>query len=159
MLRVRLVQVCPAPVRAACLACSGQCRESNHGRFVTSMDIRFSLTARPCTHKPCGVIRLKQCLLCPYSDRLRAEAQYVAMGRSRRLCPISGRSGLLPQSLHAGHRRISSRWANRRHQLTTLSERPTSGISTSFGMDAAIIQPSVPTCHDFLVVARLIKPD
>ena len=35
---------------------------------------------RPCTHKPGGVMRLKQCLLCPYSDRLRAAAQYVAMG-------------------------------------------------------------------------------
>ncbi|MEY9158487.1 hypothetical protein ABIG04_006797 [Bradyrhizobium japonicum] len=36
---------------------------------------------RPCTHKPGGVMRLKQCLLCPYSDRLRAAAQYVAMGQ------------------------------------------------------------------------------
>lgn len=39
--------------------------------------------ARPCTHKPGGVMRLKQCLLCPYSDRLRAAAQYVAMCQKR----------------------------------------------------------------------------
>src|SRR5262249_45932907 len=43
-----------------------------------------SLTfVRPCTHKPGGVMRLKQCLLCPYSDRLRAATQYVAMGHNR----------------------------------------------------------------------------
>src|SRR5215813_4758191 len=36
--------------------------------------------ARPCTHKPCGVMRRTQCPLCPYSGRVRAAAQYVAMG-------------------------------------------------------------------------------
>jgi hypothetical protein len=32
------VQVCPAPVRAARLASGGQCRESNHGGSVPSME-------------------------------------------------------------------------------------------------------------------------
>jgi len=41
-------------------------------------------SARPCTHKPGGVMRLKQCLLCSYSNRLRAAAQYVAMGQARK---------------------------------------------------------------------------
>jgi hypothetical protein len=40
MLRVRPVHVLPAPVRAACLARSGQRHESNHGRSVASMDMR-----------------------------------------------------------------------------------------------------------------------
>jgi hypothetical protein len=38
MLRVRPVQVLQAPVRAARLASSGQCRESNHGGSVPSME-------------------------------------------------------------------------------------------------------------------------
>jgi hypothetical protein len=32
------VQVLPAPVRAACLASNGQCRESNHGGSVASTE-------------------------------------------------------------------------------------------------------------------------
>ncbi|MBR1178159.1 hypothetical protein JQ617_29650 [Bradyrhizobium sp. KB893862 SZCCT0404] len=40
---------------------------------------------------------------------------------------------------------------------TTLSERLS--LNNSFGMDAAIIQPSIPANHDFLVEALLIKPD
>jgi hypothetical protein len=38
-------------------------------------------TFRACTHKPGGVMR--RCLrpLCPYSDQVRAAAQYVAMGQ------------------------------------------------------------------------------
>jgi hypothetical protein len=38
MLRVRPVQVFPPPVRAARLANGGQCRESNHGGSVPSME-------------------------------------------------------------------------------------------------------------------------
>jgi len=40
MLRVRLVQVFLAPVRAAWLACCGQCRESNHDGGGASIDMR-----------------------------------------------------------------------------------------------------------------------
>jgi hypothetical protein len=32
------VQVFPPPVRAACLACGDQCRESNHGGSLPSME-------------------------------------------------------------------------------------------------------------------------
>ncbi|MGX9428885.1 hypothetical protein, partial [Bradyrhizobium sp. LeoA1S1] len=39
-------------------------------------------SVRPCTHKPCGVMRRTQCPLCPYSGRVRAAAQYVAMGQN-----------------------------------------------------------------------------
>jgi len=38
---------------------------------------------RPCTHKPDGVMWRKQCPLCPYSDRVRAAAQYVACADRR----------------------------------------------------------------------------
>ena len=52
----------------------------------------YLLGIRPCTHKPSDVMRRTQCLLCPYSDRVRAAAQYVVMGQSRR--PLLGRSDL-----------------------------------------------------------------
>jgi hypothetical protein len=51
-------------------------------------------SARPCTHKPSDVMRRTQCPLCPYSGRVRAAAQYVAMGQSRRFGPLLGRSDL-----------------------------------------------------------------
>jgi putative tryptophan/tyrosine transport system substrate-binding protein len=37
---------------------------------------------RACTHKPSGALRQRQCPLCPYSDQVRAAAQYVAMGQT-----------------------------------------------------------------------------
>src|SRR5262245_7876025 len=39
-------------------------------------------------------MRRTQCPLCPYSGRVRAAAQYVAMGQSRRFGPLLGRSDL-----------------------------------------------------------------
>src|SRR3954449_11866866 len=39
--------------------------------------------ARPCTHKPSGVMRRTQCPHCPYSGRVRAAAQYVAIGQKQ----------------------------------------------------------------------------
>ena len=68
---------------------------------------------------PGGVMRLKQCLLCPDSDRLRAAAQYVAMGQKRtcqhlnarfdRSCAARGNNTALSLNLSAlrSHQRIS----------------------------------------------------
>jgi hypothetical protein len=42
------------------------------------------------------------------------EAIKSSWGQTRRLCPISIRSGLVSQSRHAGGGRISSRWAQQR---------------------------------------------
>ena len=36
-------------------------------------------------------MRLKQCLLCPYSDRLRAAVQYVTMGQQATYPPQPSR--------------------------------------------------------------------
>jgi hypothetical protein len=44
-------------------------------RKAIAGNVSLLLIARPCTHKSGGVLRLKQCLLCPYSNRLRAAAQ------------------------------------------------------------------------------------
>src|SRR6516165_2577372 len=55
---------------------------------------RGHIPTRPCTHKPSDVMRRTQCPLCPDSGRVRAAAQYVAMGQSRRFGPLLGRSDL-----------------------------------------------------------------
>ena len=56
--------------------------EGKGHKSLHSPEEQTVLWIRPSTHKPGGVMRLKQCLLCPYSDRLRAAAQYVAMGQN-----------------------------------------------------------------------------